>query len=511
MSSKTAQSRHAVTLRLALCALLLATGTLPGFAQGAEKIVPIALDPTNPHYFLYRGKTIALISSGEHYGSVLNPDFDFHPYLAALGADHLNYTRLFGGSYVEVPGKSFTIQRNTLAPARGRLLTPWARSATPGYAGGGNKFDLDHWNHAYFDRLQAFLSAAESRGVIVEISLFSSQYGDLQWSVSPFNPANNVNDTPLSDWKMLETLENGRILAYQEQYTRKLVREASGFSNVIFEIQNEPWSDRPKLVDVINPYLFQGRDQYPNSVELPDDLSIAWQTKVAEWIADEEKSLPRKHLIAQNYTNFRFPVSELIPGVSIVNFHYAYPEAVTENYGLGKAIAYDETGFLTMGDAGYLRQAWNFMLSGGSTFDGLDYSFTPGHELGDDTAPNGPGGGSPTLRKQMGYLANLLQLFPLESMHPDMTTVIHAQGAVAHSLSDSKSTWAIYLDGRGSSDAEITLTLPIGNYAAEWIDVHTGKAIGRQSLKQEGTNTTVKVPTYTDGIALLLFRDPKSK
>src|ERR1022692_4288232 len=110
---------------------------------------PIALHPENPHYFLYRGKAIALITSGEHYGAVINPDVDFKQYLATLKADGLNYTRLFPGSYVEVPGKSFGILRNDLAPDPGKFMAPWARSETPGYAGGGNKFDLERWTPAY--------------------------------------------------------------------------------------------------------------------------------------------------------------------------------------------------------------------------------------------------------------------------------------------------------------------------------------------------------------------------
>src|SRR5882672_6799570 len=94
---------------------------------------PIRLAPRNPHYFLFHGKAIALVTSGEHYGSVLNADFNFRKYLAALQADGLNYTRLFGGSYVEVPSQSFGIKRNTLAPPGNRLFLPWARSAEPGY------------------------------------------------------------------------------------------------------------------------------------------------------------------------------------------------------------------------------------------------------------------------------------------------------------------------------------------------------------------------------------------
>jgi len=472
----------------------------------AAQTEPIALDPANPHYFLYRGKTIALITSGEHYGAVINPDVDFKLYLATLHADGLNYTRLFPGSYVEVPAKSFGIQRNDLAPEPGKFLAPWVRSETLGYAGGGNKFDLDHWNPAYFARLHNFLAEAERQGIVVEISLFSSQYGEPQWAVSPFNPANNVNNTTLADWKKLETVENGKILAYQEQYTRKLAHETAAFSNVIFELQNEPWSDRPKLVDVINPYLFTGRDQYPNSVELPDELSIAWQTKVASWIVDEEKSLPHSHLIAQNYTNFRFPIRQLIPGISIVNFHYAYPEAVTLNYGLGKAIAYDETGFLGPDDAAYRRQAWNFMLSGGGTFDGLDYSFTPGHSAGDDTAPNGPGGGSPTFRKQLGILVQFLGSFPLHRMHLDPHTVVHADAAVPRVLSDGSTTWAIYLDGRNEAGSDLKLDLPSGEFTVDWLDVTTGKTLQHAAFHPNGGKTTLQVPPYLAGIALRITR-----
>ena len=75
------------------------------------------------------------------------------------------------------------------------------------------------------------------------------------WKISPFNPSNNVNNTTEIEWKKLHTLENGNILGFQEKYARKLVDEARDFDNVIFEIQNEPWSDRPTLTSVVNPYL----------------------------------------------------------------------------------------------------------------------------------------------------------------------------------------------------------------------------------------------------------------
>ena len=481
-----------------LLLVLVSLGGAPLFSQTFE---PIRLHPKNPHYFLFRGKPTVLITSGEHYGSVLNADFDYKKYLVTLAADGMNFTRIFGGSYVEVPATSFGIKRNTLAPQPGKFLAPWMRSDVGGYAGGGNKFDLSKWNPEYFARYREFLGEAAKFGTVVEISLFSSTYGDVQWTVSPFHSANNVNGTEVSDWKQVTTLANGNVLKFQEQYVRKLVREANGFDNVIFEIQNEPWSDRPVLSSVVNPYLPKpGRDNYPNSVDLAGEASIAWQGKVAEWIASEEALLPNKHLIAQNYCNFYFPVRTLLPQAGIVNFHYAYPQAALDNYGLEKAIGYDETGFLGREDQMYLRQAWNFILSGGGTFDGLDYSFSVGHEDGGDTEANGPGGGSATLRRQLAMLQRFLQRFSLTELRPDRDVVKHAAGVSARVLSNPGREYAIYLDGSGPT--ELTLELPKGHYSVEWINVATGAVLRNESFAHSCGSRVLTSPKFTDGVAL---------
>jgi len=466
---------------------------------------PIRLDPKNPHYFLFRGGAVALVTSGEHYGSVINGAIDYKRYLAALAADGLNYTRIFGGSYVEVPAQSFGIHRNNLAPGPGEFNAPWARSETPGYAGGGNKFDLDRWNPDYFARFHDFLAEASRLGIVVEVSLYSSHYIEAHWGLSPFNPANNVNETAAIDWKKLHTLDNGNILARQEQYTRKLVQEANGFDNVIFEIQNEPWSDRTVLADVVNPYLFgPDRDRYPNSIDVADEASMAWQATVAKWISTEEAALPNKHLIAQNYSNFGFPVRAVAPGVSIVNFHYAYPAAATLNYGMGLALSCDETGFRGRGDEAYRREAWSFMLAGGSVFDNLDYSFTAGHEDGSDTEPNGPGGGSPALRHQLHILSDFLRALPLADMAPDYTVVKHAAGAYAHALSAAGRRYAMYFDGSGP--VAVTLDLPAGAYSGAWINIQTGAVERAEKFRHRGGAVTIETPAFAGGIALRLDR-----
>src|SRR5262245_34369696 len=132
-----------------------------GRAAGPE---PIWLHPDNPHYFLFRGAPAVLITSGEHYGAVLNRDFDYVRYPDVLKAHGFNLTRTFSGTYREVPG-NYHIVGNTLAPVAGRFLCPWARSATPGASDGGTRFDLSRWDAAYFDRLKDFVAQAGRRGI----------------------------------------------------------------------------------------------------------------------------------------------------------------------------------------------------------------------------------------------------------------------------------------------------------------------------------------------------------
>ena len=114
---------------------------------------PVRLHPANPHYFLFAGRPAVLITSGEHYGAVLNRDFDYVRYLDTLRADRLNLTRTFAGSYREVPG-NFKIASNTLAPAPGKFIAPWAQR--------DGKFDLTKWDDGYFARLKDFVAQAGS-------------------------------------------------------------------------------------------------------------------------------------------------------------------------------------------------------------------------------------------------------------------------------------------------------------------------------------------------------------
>lgn len=487
---------------LSIAAILCSIGALAGAPDDQP---PIRLHPKNPHYFEWRGRAVALVTSAEHYGAVLNADFDYRKYLQTLERDGMNYTRVFAGSYVEPQG-AFGIERNTLAPAPGKFLAPWARGDRPGYAGGGNRFDLDRFSPEYLKRLKAFIAEAGRRGVVVELTFFCSTYGEKQWAVHPFNPANNVQALAVKEWRRLHTPDNGPAMAYQEKLVRWLVRELNGFDNLFYEIQNEPWADNSTPGDVINPQLADKHPNWPNAVQITAADSVKWQSMVARVVADEESKLPHRHIIAQNVANFRLPVrgDDLAPGVGVVNFHYAYPEAAAWNGWLDRVIGYDETGFAGRGDAVYRRQAWNFMLAGGGLFNHLDYSFSVGREDGTDTKNNAPGGGSPELRKQFRVLSEFLHSFDLASMRPDRSVVKENPGVVVRALSSPRQAYALYLEGRAPT--ELGLDLPNGTWRVEWVNPLDGVVTFREVFDHGGGVKKLVSPEFKESVALRVVR-----
>jgi hypothetical protein len=477
------------------------------FAQTAQT-QPVDLHPENNHYLLFRGKPLVIVSSGEHYGAVINPDFDYHRYLDALKADGMNYTRIFSGTYFEKAG-SFGILKNTLAPKPGMALVPWARSNEPGNKSGGNRFDLTKFDDNYFARLKSFIKAASERDIIVEVTLFSSIYG--YWDIQPFNPSNNVNIESDLTKEQVHTISNTSVWDYQEKFVRKIVKELNNFDNIFFEIQNEPWSDHPEWAAQKSEYysrqdFAQEGAEWRNKVELADSKSLEWQKKIAEVIVSEEKALGRKHLIAQNYCNFYFPVLEVDPNVSIMNFHYNYPVVVEQNYARNRVVGFDESGFAGKLDVTYRRQAWNFIIAGGGLFNNLDYSFACGEENG--TAVNeAPGGGSPQLRRQLKVLSDFIHSFKFIKMKPDNVTLTQSPGAFVRILSEPGKQYAIYVSSGNS--CELTLSIPAGKYIAEWISTSDGSVLKTEYFTSENGSVKLEAPLYSEDIALRILKTKK--
>ena len=71
------------------------------FLASASRAEPIKHHPANPHYYLFKGQPTILITSAEHYGGVINKDFDYVKYFDALKAYGMNYTRIYAGAMFE--------------------------------------------------------------------------------------------------------------------------------------------------------------------------------------------------------------------------------------------------------------------------------------------------------------------------------------------------------------------------------------------------------------------------
>jgi hypothetical protein len=447
-------------------------------AAAADK--PLSLHPENPHYFLFRGKPAVLVTSGEHYGAVLNLDFDYVPYLDELKERKFNLTRTFSGTYCEDPS-AFSIVDNTLAPAPKRFLCPWARD--------GVKFDLKRYDNAYFARLKDFVAQAGERGVVVELALFCAIYDDKLWDLSPMKADNNVNGVGNGGRLNPYTGKDKELTGLQEALVRKIVAELKDYDNVYYEICNEPY--------------FGG-------------VAKEWNDRMAAVIADAEKDLPARHLIAQNISNGSTKVEKPNPNVGVLNFHYcAPPDAVALNYGLNRAVGFDETGFLKTADLPYRTQGWDFFLAGGAVYSNLDYSYSITHPDGSAKVTTSPGGGGPELRKQLTVLKEFMDGLDFVRMKPDnavvkggtVTSRLSGEAAAAkeakttvRALAEHGKAYAVYV--KGGVRAELSLELPRGVYKAEWVNTKTGAVDKAEDFDHAGGVRTLVSPAYDEDIAL---------
>lgn len=508
-----------VRVRIAWIAILLtASGT-------AFSAVPLALHPENPRYFIFRGEPTVLVGSSEHYGAVMNLDFDYVRYLNTLEAANLNATRLFTGTYRE-PEETLTKGQagNTLVPRRERFLAPWARTDRPGAVDGGNKFDLTRWDEDYFARLRAFVQAASERGIIVEVSLFSSFYPptEYSWSVTPLNTKNNINGVGKASVADALSLKDEKLLAAHDAMVRKIATELNRFDNVYYEICNEPFFGVP----------------------------WDWQAHIAATIASTEASLPAKHLIAQEVSLAARKIDKPIPHASMFAFHTSRTAgAVPLNHDLAKPIGNNETGFDGIADAPYRIESWQMLLAGGAFVIGLDYSFTVDHEGGSFVVPAGQwGGGSATLRTQLGILHAFMK--GLNFLHmvraPQTIRAGVPKDATAHVFAEPGKSYAIYVHhGRAltsdqdmidvengitpeiltrvpggpwyavdssSHTLDLTLDLEPGTYIERWMNPKTGVVERTRQLKvAQGEAAKVQSPEYSEDIVLRIEADTGAK
>jgi hypothetical protein len=453
-----------------------------GYSQSASPAAtPIRLHPENPHYFLFRDKPTVLISSGEHYGAVLNPDFDYVAYLNTLHAKGFNLARIFNGThYEEAKSNPMMGDQNTLAPRPGRYLAPWARSTKPGFYGGGNKFDLDKWDEAYFKRLKDFVREAGKRGIVVELMFFSSTHDAPHWVPSLFQGANNVNGIGATYTNFFNSLLDPPLVKRAEALVEKTATELNAFDNLYYEVCHECFRSDARASD--------------------------WQNYLIEKLVRTEAGLPNKHLVAWNYGEGSVQLENPNPAVSVFNFHYAFPPtSVTLNYRFDKAVAFDQTR-----DEGssteHRRQAWAFLLSGGAVYNHLDWSFGLDDPEGSGKAvPLGKRRDGEEIRSQLKILKDFIHGFDLIRMRPNNTLIEGApEGTSVYAMVAPGAAYAVYL--MNGTEAKLSLEVGAGRYRAEWLNPRTGAFDKAQDLSHEGGKLILASPSYQEDIALRLTR-----
>jgi hypothetical protein len=465
---------------------------------------PIKLHPANPHYYLFHGQPTILITSAEHYGGVVNKDFDYVAYFDALKAYGLNYTRIYPGFLFEPMGKF--MKGNTLGAKPISLTLPWARSNKPGYSLGGNLFDLDKWDADFFARLRDFVAKAAERGIVVEICFYNAQYGDT-WPMSPLYYENNIQGEGRCDYEDAQTLKHSDVVRREDDYVRKIIQEVNEFDNVILEICDEP-------------YL----------TGTPIELAGPWIAHNVEAIKKAESTLPKKHLIAQQIEGPMGGPCDFTadPDVSVITTQYAWEGsheqmgglmALDYEYDKNKPIDFNETDYYPtwyQGDrvADSRVEAWEFVVGGGGSFNQLNGLYTV-------RDPAGKTDENAQLGRALKSLHDFMYSFDFLKMHPDKSFVQGGMplGTYARGMSEPGKQYAYYHHhssfGRNTASYKVTpgsyqetlvLHLPAGSYQADWVDAATGAVVSSEKFTSDGGNHTLSTPMHTVDAALRIKR-----
>eukprot|EP00656_Telonema_subtile_P056098 TRINITY_DN8886_c0_g1_i1.p1 TRINITY_DN8886_c0_g1~~TRINITY_DN8886_c0_g1_i1.p1 ORF type:complete len:472 (+),score=81.95 TRINITY_DN8886_c0_g1_i1:37-1452(+) len=340
--------------------------------------------PHNPRYLEFRNETRLLVTSTEHFGGLINLDFDYEAYLDTLAANNFSLTQTWAGAYVEPDADVGPY--NTLDPRPQSYMAPWARSSVPGNAKGGNKFDLTQFNQSFFNRMVGFVRAASDRGIVVELSMFGGyeQTHPFIWDVCPFNPHNNINSlTTVNISNVYSLSAPPAMLQIQLNTVRKIASELSSFDNLYFQI-----------VSVGNVSTPQWGKQVANAII--ESVPTALIAQPSNW----------PPLVESHVTNYGA---------------FAKPQDIVEA-GLGRGVlSYDETGGRGSLDA-YRRSYWEWAMSGGGVIDNMDWSFMTGgfengtlpasrcHEVNNSGVP---------AREALGILNRFVSELDLTVMVPD--------------------------------------------------------------------------------------------
>ena len=288
------------------------------------------------------------------------------------------------------------------------------------------------------------------------------------------------------DWRAAQTLKDSGLVARQDAYVRKLTQEANSFDNVILEICDEPGHIGTGFAE-----------------------SGPWVAHLAVVVRETERSLPKKHLLAQEVDGpLGGPVDFAAdPRFTVIVGQYIWGDDQGEMGGMkgldfkykdNKPIELNETGYFPLWYAGdkvgdSRVEAWEFIVGGGAAFNHLNGRYTV----------ENPAGKSPENERVLRALSSLkrfMEGFDYVRMAPDRDFLVSGASAPEfhRGLSEPGKQYALYIHHSsekvggsytvvpGDYREKLAVKLPSGRYHAEWVDPETGLVRGSEELNHEG-------------------------
>lgn len=248
--------RTCTVLWIALAGLLSPASSTAYQTRTDDSIRPYA---ANPWYWEYAGEPVLLIGGSD--------DDNLFQWTDPQLKDHLDLLVSVGGNYL----------RNTMSDRDEGNLYAFGTAES-------GLYDLGQCNDEYWDRLEFFLDQTESRGIIVQLTLWDVfDLGSEQWPHHPWNPSNNVN-MEAGTWRDREdfyaTVDDGDVegLHFQRQFIDKLLSVSLGHGNVLYNINNES-SESPRWENYWAEYVndaarARGREAYVTTMQFDPSNSV---------------------------------------------------------------------------------------------------------------------------------------------------------------------------------------------------------------------------------------------